>query len=336
MQIHLDALDGALAADPFTGVITMDVADARIHEQSDGFAHRALRVPNTTDTRFAMASGSKTFTALAVMRLVEDGVLSLTTRARSILGDDLPLIDDAVTVGHLLSHTSGIGDYLDEESDEDPAEYVLPVSAQVLAETEAFVPVIDGYPQKFAPGERFSYCNGGFIVLALLAQRASGRGYHELVEEEVFARAGLRETGFLRSDDLPGDAALGYLHPAGNRTNVLQLPVRGNGDGGAYTTARDLHVFWQALGSGLIVRPDSLAEMTRPRQDVPQERRRYGLGMWLAPEGPELIMEGADVGVSIRSTHDPLTSTTVTVISNRSGGAWSAAAALIPDHWPLP
>ncbi len=132
--------------------VTVDVGDRRVYERADGFAHRAFRVPNTTATRFAIASGGKTFTALAVLRLVEEGVLSLDTKVRGILGADLPLIDDEVTVEHLLTHTSGIGDYLDEEADWDAADYVLPVPVHVLAETEAFVPVIDGFPQAFAPG----------------------------------------------------------------------------------------------------------------------------------------------------------------------------------------
>jgi CubicO group peptidase (beta-lactamase class C family) len=72
-------------------------------------------VPHTASTRLAIASGSKTFTALAVLRQIEQGVRTLETPVRGILGSDLPLTDDAVTVEHLLTRTSGIGDYPDEE-----------------------------------------------------------------------------------------------------------------------------------------------------------------------------------------------------------------------------
>ena len=322
------ALDVAAEEKSFTGVVTVDVGDERHYERADGYAHRALRAPNTPHTRFAIASGSKTFTALAVLRLVEEGLLSLDTRVRGILGADLPLIDDAVTVEQLLTHSSGIGDYLDEEADWDAADYVLPVPVHMLADTEAFVPVIDGYPQAFAPGARFSYCNGGYIVLALIAERASGREYHDLVEAEVCARAELPKTSFLRSDDLPGDAALGYLFAEGDRTNVLHLPVRGNGDGGIYTTADDLHAFWRALLEGRIVSERTVEEMTRPRFDITDEGLRYGMGLWLDATGPQLIMEGHDAGVSFRSTHNPLTSATVSVLGNSSEGAWPIVKAL--------
>ncbi|HEX5728958.1 serine hydrolase domain-containing protein [Microbacterium sp.] len=328
IAIDQAALDAAAEKKTFTGVVTVDVGDERRYERCDGYAHRALRVPNTVRTRFAIASGSKTFTALAVLRLVEEGVLALDTPARSILGTDLPLIDDQVTVEQLLTHTSGIGDYLDEEADWDAADYVLPVPVHLLAETEAFVPVVDGYPQAFAPGARFAYCNGGYIVLALIAERVSGREFHDLVEEEVCGRAGLQQTSFLRLDELPGDAALGYLFGEGDRTNVLHLPVRGNGDGGIYSSADDLHLFWRALLAGRIVREDTVDMMTRPRFDVPDEGLRYGLGLWLDATGPQLIMEGYDAGVSFRSTHDPRTATTVSILGNSSEGAWPLVYAL--------
>ena len=328
MPIDREVLDAAASEKSFTGVVTVDRGDERLFERAYGLAHRALGVPNTVTTRFATASGSKAFTALAVMRLVEDGALALDDRVRPILGNDLPLIDGDVTVEHLLTHTSGIGDYLDEDGDWSDTDYVLMAPVHTLGETEAFVAEIDGCPQQFTPGERFKYCNGGYIVLALVAERVSKVGYQDLVMQEVCQRAGLTETEFLRSDELPADAALGYLFADGNRTNVLHLPVRGNGDGGIYTTAADLHRFWRALTAGRIVAPEAVAEMIRPRHDVPSEGLRYGMGFWLHPTGPAIILEGGDAGVSCRSSHNPETATTVSVLGNSTWGAWPVIQAL--------
>src|SRR6185437_7796704 len=83
-----------------------------------------------------------------------EGVLELSTTARSVLGGDLPLIDDRVTVEHLLSHRSGIGDYLDEESGWEPEDYVMPVPAHELVTTEDYLAVLDGHASKLAAGER--------------------------------------------------------------------------------------------------------------------------------------------------------------------------------------
>lgn len=156
-------------------------------------------------------------------RLVETGELGLEDLVRPFLGDDLPLIDDAVTIEHLLIHASGIGDHLEEE---------------------------------------------------------------------------------------------------GDRTNVLHLPVRGNGDGRMSFTADDLNRFWSALVEGRIVSPGTLAEMIRPRFDVPSEHMRHGMGSWLGRRNSSLILEGSDAGASFRSTYIPETRTTVTVLGNSSEGAW--------------
>ena len=322
--MHVDprTLDDAVAAQSFSGVATVDVADRRVLERCEGFVHRAHRVPMTPRTRIAIASGSKGFTALAVMRLVQDGTLRLEQPVRGLLGDDLPLVDDAVTIEHLLTHTSGIGDYLDEDSDWEPSDYVLSLPVHTLTTSEAFLPMLEGHPQKFAPGERFTYCNGGYMVLAVLLERATGGTYHDIVRRLVFEPAALERTGFLPLNDLPADAALGYVANEGDLVNTLHMPVLGNGDGGAFTTADDLHRFWLALLDGHIVSRGTVDEMIRPRHDVPDEGKRYGMGFWIHRTGPALILEGYDAGASFRSTHIMDTQTTVSVLGNSSEGAW--------------
>jgi CubicO group peptidase (beta-lactamase class C family) len=312
-----DAIDRLAAETGFSGVVRVDT-----FAKAYGLAHRGAGIANTVDTQFEIASGGKGLTALAVISLIEDGVLSLSTTARSVLGPDLPLIDDTVTVEHLLAHRSGIGDYCDEDAGHDVNDYLMPVPVHELADTEQFVRALDGHPSKFPPGERFSYCNAGFVVLALIAERAGKIPFHELVQERVLTPAGMHDTAFLRSDEPTARAALGYLTPDGLRTNVLHLPVRGNGDGGIYSTAADIHALWAAFFAGRIVSPDAVADMVRSRSDVPDESMRYGLGFWLHESSPTTILIGYDAGVSFRSVHDPTTGRTHTVISNTSSGTW--------------
>ena len=201
------------------------------------------------------------------MSLVERGELELETTARSVLGDDLPLVDDRVTVEHLLAHRSGIGDYLDEDEVDDWNGYVHDRSGSGAGDHRAVPKVLDGHPMKFEPGERFVYCNGGYVVLALIAERACGVPFHDLVEQRVCVPAGMIDTAFLRSDELPGRAALGYLEDEGLRTNVFHLPVRGNGDGGIYTTARGCP---RALGR--TVRRSDRDSRHRRRDGAPAQR----------------------------------------------------------------
>ena len=91
------------------------------------------------------------------------------------------------------------------------SDYLMPVPLDQLARTEDYLAALDGRPTKFAPGERFAYCNSGYVVLALIAERVSGVPFPDLVRERVCEPAGMHDTEFLRSDELPGSAALGYL-----------------------------------------------------------------------------------------------------------------------------
>ena len=306
----------------FSGVVRVDQAGETTFAKAYGLADRAHEIANTIDTQFAIASGTKGFTALTIMSLVESGTLDLGTTARSVLGDDLPLIDDRVTIEHLLAHRSGIGDYFDEDQHDDVSDYLLPVPVHELARTEQYLAVLDGYETVFEPGERFAYNNGGYVVLALIAERIARVPFHDLVIERVCEPAGMTDTKFLRSDELPGGAAIGYLTVDDRRTNVFHLPVRGTGDGGIYSTVADLDRFWKALFAGRIVSKDRVAEMVQPRSTEPDGSRRYGLGFWLHEATDVVWLEGYDAGVSFCSTHDPTTTTTHTVISNSSEGAW--------------
>jgi CubicO group peptidase (beta-lactamase class C family) len=322
------SVDQVAEATGFSGVVRVDRGGSVELVKAYGMAHRGLGIPNAVDTRFGIASGTKGLTALSIMSLVEDGRLDLGTTARSVLGGDLPLIDDAVTVAHLLAHRSGIGDYFDEEVVESMTDYVLPVPVHRLATTPDYLAVLDGHRQKFPPGERFAYNNGGFVVLALIAERAGTTDFPDLVGTRVCEPAGMRDTEFLRSDEPADRTALGYLDHDGLRTNVLHLPVRGSGDGGVYTTAADIHALWSALYAGLIVPVDRLAEMVRPLSDVPSESMRHGLGFWLHPTSGAVILDGCDAGVSFRTVHEEATDVTHTVLSNTTTGAWPMARRL--------
>jgi CubicO group peptidase (beta-lactamase class C family) len=320
---ELTASIDALAAETgFSGVVRVDRDGGLVMAAAYGEADRACGAPCTVDTQFGIASGTKGLTALVIVSLIEDGTLALDTTARSLLGDDLPLVSDDVTIEHLLGHRSGIGDYLDEDVVTDFTDYVMPVPVHLLAATEDYLRVLDGHTTKFAPDERFSYCNGGFVILALLAERASGTPFDVLVHERVCVPAGMDDTEFLRSDELPGRAARGYLFPDGLRTNVLHLPVRGSGDGGIYTTAADVHALWAAVLGGNVVGANWVTAMVRPRSDVPEESARYGLGFWLHASSDAVMLVGGDGGVSFRTVLDPASGTVHTVLSNTTKGAW--------------
>lgn len=315
-----EAIDAEAARTAFNGVVRVDRGDVVEIEAAYGLADRAHRIPMTPQHQLGTASVTKGFTALAVLSLVADGVLALQTPARSVLGSDLPLIDDGVTVEHLLSHRSGIGDYVDESQLTSSADYVMPVPVHTLVTTEDYLAVLDGHPQVSPPGTEVVYNNGAFVVLALIAERAAGMPFADLVAARVWEPAGMVDTAFLRSDELPGTAATGYLYADGLRTNVLHLPVRGSGDGGAYTTVADMVSFWHALTACRIVPERWLAELLVPRHPSSPDALGYGLGIWLHHDGA-LELHGYDAGVSFWTVHDPGSSSTWTVGCTTSEGS---------------
>ena len=316
MEFDADALTQLARENAFTGAVRVDAAGGVVFEAAFGLADRAHGLPNTVDTRFGTASASKAFTALVVLSLVSDGVLDLDEPVRGRL-PDLPQLDADVTVRRLLSHTSGVGEYLDDDADADT--YVLPGSMHGYLSPEDFVPLLD-LPMRARPGNRFEYSNAGFVLLGLVAQRASGVRYQDLVRERVLRPAGLRHTDFLRTDELPASAAFGYLYPDRPRSNIFHLPIEGSADGGIHTTVGDLRAFWLAFESGAIVPGDLVELMTTPAPGHDPEDP-YGLGIWLPAPGVWEI-EGADAGVSMMSEHVPAADLTWTVLSNETDNAW--------------
>ncbi len=147
MSKAVDRVEQVASETGFSGVVRFDRAGVTEVSGAYGLADRRHKIPMTVDSQLAIASGSKAMTALVITALAERGHLALSTRARDVLGHDLPLIADDVTVEHLLAHRSGIGDYLDEESDS-IEDYPMPVSVHLLATTEQFVgsSILSGVP----------------------------------------------------------------------------------------------------------------------------------------------------------------------------------------------
>jgi CubicO group peptidase (beta-lactamase class C family) len=326
----LDAsIEAAASASGFSGVVRVDAEGAPVARRAFGLANRAVGTANDVALRYAIASGTKGLTALSAMSLVERGTVSLETTARSLLGRDLPLIDGAVTVEHLLTHRSGIGDYLDESQLTSVSDYVMTVPVHRLASTEEYLAVLDGHPMVSAPGSEFAYNNGGYVLLALLIERAAGASFYDLVDELVCRPSGLLMTEFLRTDELPGDVAIGYLEAGGLRTNALHLPVRGSGDGGAFSSVADMAALWSAVLSGRVVSPATLQKMTRPHTVDASNGLDYGLGLWLDPHAGHVSIHGFDAGVGFVSSTARDGRTTYTVMSNTSRGAWAMSQAIL-------
>ena len=310
----------------FSGVITVSRNDQRLAELTRTLADRAHRRPNDINTQFGMASVTKGLTALAIVSLISAGKLGFDTTLRSLLDDELALVDPAVTIEHLLGHTSGVGDYLDEDEPGGDEDYVKDMPVHLLNSPRDYLPLMDSLPQKSEPGDRWKYNNSGFVMLSIAVEVASGKSFYDVVQERVLDPAGMTDTAFFRGDALPARAAVGYL--TDGRTNIFHLPVRGAGDGGVYSTVADMEKLWSALFGGRILPTELVELLTQPRNDAPSEKLRYGLGFWLRPDHATVMLEGQDPGISTRSAYDIDSTLSYTVLSNTTSGAWPICAFL--------
>lgn len=321
--MELDQINAALA-DDFSGVVSVRDANRRV-VATRGFADRSERRAIEATTRFACASAAKTFTALVSLRAIERGSLTLDAAVADYV-PELPQLHPDITVRHLLEHTSGMDDFLDEADDIDIEDVVLAIPASELATPASVLPLLDLTPRA-EPGEPFHYNNGGFVLLAVVAERAEGRDHYRQAQD-IFDTAEMTSSGYFRTDDLPGDTSLGYLKSGA--TNIENLPVRGNGDGGVFLTIGDIDRFWEAFGEGRLLSTGLRDQMVTPRHHAGRDEY-YGWGIWLNADGSAWSMEGMDAGVSFRSTHVPERGLTLTVVSNTTSGAWPVWRAIGPS-----
>jgi CubicO group peptidase (beta-lactamase class C family) len=246
----------------FTGAILVAEKGNTIYAGGFGLANRGANRPYTPDTRSCLASLSKPITATAVMMLVEKREL----KYEQTLGRFYPIFTDAVgavTVRQLLTHTSGIPDYPDLNADHPGV-----TNAEILAAVRKV------QAPAFAPGQKYQYCNAGYVMLALIVEKLSGQPLSRFLEERIFAPVGMTSTFVLASaSQKTADVARGY-DESGRADDFEGMST---GDGGVYSTVRDLLRFDQALYTEALLKQTTLAEAFTPAS-VREGRTTYGYG----------------------------------------------------------
>jgi len=310
------AASGASAYEGFSGVVSLHDPDGEPEVLCLGCADIPNGRPNGPGTVFGMASGCKIFTAVGILALVERGAFSLDSQVNSLLGSYR--VHPGMTVRHLLEHSSGIADYFDEEATDDYEALWQERPNYLMRKPEDFLPLFIGKPAAFSPGERFSYSNAGFVLLAYIVERATSRPFPAVMRELVFEPAGMDRTGYYRLDMPPPDAAIGYIpHDGGWRSNVYSIPIVGGGDGGCLSNGRDMHRFWRALAGGILLEPGTVDLMLSIHAEDTGERERYGLGVWIDESDPDIVfVQGFDPGVRFLSYFHRRSGRSLTVCAN--------------------
>lgn len=323
-------------AEEFSGVFSVRKPGEVVFETACGYRNISEGLKNKTDTKFGTASGTKIFTAAAICLLIQQGKLTLADKVLDILDADFSYFSREITVQHLLTHMSGVPDYFDEEVNDDFEAVWKDLPVYRVTELSHFLPMFANLPMRFEPGQKFSYCNSGYIMLGLIIEEITGRCFQDFVSGSILQPCGLSNTGFFRSDMLPGNTALGYIYDEGlkgRRTNIYSLPVIGASDGGLYTNAQDMIKFWTCLSTGGILSEEITAKMLSPLVQA-GEKSDYGLGVYLpkVTRGESFYVLGWDPGVLFFSAYYPKTGITATAFANTGVNIFPLLAELNKQH----
>ena len=241
-------LDATASKKDFSGVIHVRQGEQTLYQKAFGYADRSNQIPNTLDTRFGIASGTKFFTALSIGKLIETGKLDFSSKIADLISWDFQHYSREITLRQLLTHTSGIPDYYDEEKVDDFDNFSVEVPWYELKGPRDYLSVFPDEAMKFPPGERFSYSNSGYILLGVLIEEITGMPYREFVEKEIFAPTGMERSGYFAMDRLPKGTAFGYVEDAdGWRTNIYNLPIIGASMAERTQPSMILKDFWDAF-----------------------------------------------------------------------------------------
>lgn len=315
---QLDAYASRLAgADLYAGTLLVARGDQVLHERAYGLASREYRVPNQPDTRYNLGSINKMFTAVAILRLVESGRLSLQDPVEKHLPGVLdPEVARKVRIEHLLTHTSGLGDFLFTPE-------MMPLNRANFRRVADYLPHLANDRLAFEPGTRWAYSNTGFLVLGAILERVTGEEYQTHVRRTIFQPLGMSNTDSYARDAVVEGLASNYElagSPAGRgwRNVTYDVPVRGTPAGGGFSTARDLYTFMRALLGNRLLSPQMTAEMLSPKPALGSTAYGYGIQL-LSPSGNIIGHTGGGPGVAdFVAVHRP--SGTITVaLSNLAG-----------------
>jgi CubicO group peptidase (beta-lactamase class C family) len=328
-------LDERAAQGLFSGVVLVRSGGETRFEHRAGLAHRGHRVPVGVDTRFQVASVTKMITAATALRLVERGALSLHKPLTGFLPPEYrPAgLDDRHTLHHLLSHTSGLANYHDDD-DETWESFTSAwdrVPVYHARGPRDLLPLFADLPPADDPGA-FDYGDANFVLVGILIEWVTGKPFGTVAAEEVLTPVGMTGSAFDQLDLEPENMASAYLvtddPPETWRSNIYSVPAGGMPDGGMTTTADDLDRFLDALRSGTVVTPETFSLMVTPHGLDVDSPEGYGYGMELVVVDGEVTIYGhggADPGVSAMVSHYVTAGTTVIVLCNQDRGSWAVA-----------
>ena len=266
------AIAKAVERELFSGCVLIAKGDDILFARSYGEANKDFHIRNTLHTRFNIASGTKPFTAVAVMLLAQKGLLSISDPVIRYL-PDFPF-GDKITLFHLLSHTSGLGHYTEEYMEK----------MHRVRGFDAFLKqFIYKEKPRFEPGTKYSYSNSGVVLLGAIIEKVSGLTYGDFMEQNIFAPLGMRETCSRMPEEVIENRASGYRrNPSGGFLETSLDVCPPTSATGLKTTAPDLFRFIRAVHQDRLLKAEYKKIMFTPYRN--SDKGPYAL-LWDVLDG---------------------------------------------------
>jgi CubicO group peptidase (beta-lactamase class C family) len=246
-----------------------------------GYSNVEHKVPVIAETIFQSGSLGKQFTSALVMTLVEEGKLGLEDPITRFF-PDAPDSWRGIRVRHLLTHTSGIPDYTEQDID-----FRRDYTEDDLTE------VIYRLTPEFAPGSRWNYSNTGYVLLGILVHKVSGRFYGDLLKERIFTPLGMKTARIITEEDIVPNRAAGYRLVKGELKNQEWVApmINTTADGSLYLTVLDMVAWDRGLRAKAILKPDSWTRIFSPVTLNSGKTYPYGFGWSVTDQGGQATQQ---------------------------------------------
>jgi len=323
----VDSLFAAYSGADVPGASVAVIRDGQvIIRRAYGMADLEHRVSATPETDYRLASVSKQFTAMAVMMLAQAGKLRYDQAVRDFL-PELPAATRAVTVRHLLNHTSGLWDYED---------LIPPSQSAQLNDHDVLALVASQDSLYFPAGTQYRYSNSGYVLLGIIVARVSGMSYADFLRTQIFTPLGMNATvAHVEGSDTVPRRAYGYSPSGGTFVQTDQSVTSATlGDGGIYTNVDNMVLWDQALYESKLVIAPMLDLATTPPPLPGGATTEYGFGWFVDRYRGEKRWRhtGETSGFRNAIQRFPRRRLTVVVLTNRSTGEPGAIAERIADR----
>ena len=290
----------------FNGMALVAECGEIIYKEAFGFANFEWQIPNSLDTKFRIGSVTKSFTAMLVLQLVEQGKLKLDDPVGNYLPDFQNSPKSKITINQLLTHTSGLPDY------NNVPEFFRAVQSGYLSEAE-IIKRISAYDLLFEPGAKFGYSNDGYRLLGAIIEKVTNKSYEQVLQDNILTPLKMKNSGYSRRTKVLEKRASGYRKTLAGLENAPFYTE--SAAAGMYSTAEDLLLFDEALYSDKLLSQKSKDLMW---QIVPSGNA-YGWQVSKKDELLTIMTEGAVFGFFARVVRLPKDRYTIVLLTNVRG-----------------